>query len=255
MQHPHNTRTRGAIPTLVTVIITVLATLAVVAVVLTIFGTERVAQEVSPFVESAKERVVENVVPPSQQEEPKTEADIIMEAVAANQGNSVLIYEQSATGEEFVARGIMISTDGRIVTDEAVIHASSSYVVAVPGTRGRLAAAQLAVVDGLAVLDIPITTTLVASFTNTTPSGQELVVAITGTEEMSIATGIITDTATSGVLDTNIYGVTVPGSSLVAKNGRIYGIATVATQDDIEASFQHLTQDKITEIAKISLDR
>lgn len=240
----------SALALMITSIVSILLTLVVVVIVISQYGVEKVATEVSPFVESAQNRVMEGVVPPSQKVEPETEADIIMDSVAQNQGSSVLIYQGATTTEEFLGRGILVTSNGFIVTDANLIKASTTYSVAVPGTKERLVATVVKTEDGLAVLKITISTTLVASFGNNFPVSNDLVVAITGDEKMSIGTGIVTKTTIESIV-TNIYGNITPGSPLVAKNGNVIGISITGQQKAGEAIFKTLTKDDITSLTTV----
>jgi hypothetical protein len=231
----------SALALIITSIVSILLTLGVVGIIISKYGVEKVATEVSPFVENT----LETVLPAQEVVEPETEADVIMDSVAQNQGSSVLIYE----GSEFLGRGIMVSSNGFVVTDASLIKASTSYSVAVPGTKERLAATIFRTEDGLAVLKITISTTLVASFGNNFPVSNDLVVAITGDEKMSIGTGIVTKTTIESIV-TNIYGNITPGSPLVAKNGNVIGISLVGEQKAGEAIFKTLTKDDIYSLTK-----
>lgn len=225
-----------------TAVISVLATLIVVAILLTTFGVERVANDVSPFVNSATERLTEGIIPPAEREEPKTDADLILDAVASNRGSSVLIYKTTATEENFVARGLLSTTDGIVLTDDAVIQPGVEYVISVPGTRDPFQASQLSTVDDVAILKIDINTTLVAEFTDFVPTTESLVVALNGDEALQIATGIITGVREDALI-TNIVGAMTPGTPLVAKDGSVIGLSTVGAQDSTDTTFRRISQE------------
>lgn len=239
----------SALVLILTSVISILLTLGIVAIVISKYGVEEVATEVSPFVKSAKDRVMEGVVPPSAQTEPTTEADEIMDAVSKNQGSSVLLYREASMTGEFLGRGIVVSSTGHILTDATLIEASTTYSVAVPGIKERFQAMVVNVKGDIAVLKITTSTTLVSQFGNNFPTTNDMVVAITGDEKMRIGTGIVTD-ITSKSITTNIYGTITPGSPLVAKNGNVVGISLVGEQSAGEARFRLLTKDDINSLTK-----
>lgn len=234
----------GAI--ILTSVISILVTLAVVAIIIVQYGVEEVATEVSPFVEST----VEAVLPVAEVVEPATEADEIMDSVAKTQGSSVLLYQNGTAEGEFLGRGIVVSSTGFILTDANLVKASSTYSVVVPGTKERYEATVVKVADGLAVLKITISTTLVASFGNNFPVANDLVVAITGDAKMRIGTGIVTKTTAESIV-TNIYGTITPGSPLVAKSGNVIGISLIGEQAAGEAHFKMLTRNDISSLTTI----
>ncbi len=233
---------------LVSSLLSIAVTLCIVAFALIQYGVEPVAKEVSPFVEEARKAIVseENTAGP------KSEADTIMDAVAKNQGSSVLIYANDAPDAEFLGRGIVVSTNGTLITDAHIIapdvvSASSTYSVSIPGTKERLTATVLKVENKLAVLKVTLSTSLVATFTNDAPLVGDLVAGIHGNEKMSIGTGIITNVQSTTVV-TNIYGTMTPGSALVSKNGAVLGVAVTGEQKLGEAVFTRLTKDSITSL-------
>lgn len=235
---------------LITAVFTFVLTAVVGAVLLSHYGVEKVAEEVSPFVENAQRRVTEGVVPPSEKKEPATEADLIMEAVASTQGASVLIYrvEEGDAEETFVARGLLVSTDGLIVTDLEALSKNATYTVAVPGVKERLVVEKRALYDeALAVLAVSHTTTLLPKFTDTGLENEQLVVAITGDKNQRIATGIVTESLEESVR-TNLVGTITPGSVLVSKEGYAVGVSTVHAQGGGQASFTPLTTESIRAI-------
>ncbi len=237
---------------IITSIFSIILTLIIGAVIISKYGVETVAQEVSPFVDSTLNRVTEGLVPPAEKTEPETEADVIMNSVAQNQGSSVLIYASSTPTAEFLGRGILVSSNGFVITDAGLLDsASSTYSISVPGTKDRFVATVSKVENGLAVLKITISTSLVASFGETIPSPNELVAAIAGDAKMSIGTGIVTK-VTSNTISTNIYGTMAPGSALVSKSGAVIGISTIANQKAGEANFRLLTKSDISIITNVT---
>lgn len=236
---------------IITSIISILITIIIGMVIISMYGKDIVAEEVSPFIDTARDRITEGVVPPSERTEPDTEADVIMDGVAKNQGSSVLIYVSDSASAEFLGRGILVTSNGYIITDAAIVNASSTYYVSVPGTKDRFVASVEKVENDLAVLKITISTTLVAAFSNSTPVTNDLMVAITGDAKMSIGTGIVTKSL-GGVITTNIYGTITPGSVLVAKSGYAVGISTAGNQVPDAAAFSLLTKDDITRLTTIS---
>lgn len=236
---------------IITVLVTSIIVVAIGAVVLSYYGTERVATEVSPFVDGARERITENIVPPSTTSE-QTEADRIMAAVARSQGSSVLIYRAGAstsTEPVLVARGLIFSTAGLVVTDSSVFQASNEYVVQVPGVRDRLPVIRTATTSNpsLIVLTIAHNTTLIPLFTQNLPVPNDLVVSITGEATERIATGIVTESS-SNRLSTNLVGTFIPGSILVNTESQVIGIATVDAQTGTNPAFTPLTRSLINEL-------
>jgi len=231
---------------IITALISILLTLGIVAIVLSQYGIEQVATEVSPFVDNAKNRLTEGVVPPDLRKEPQTEADQIMDGVAINQGSSVLIYSEA---DEFLGRGVIVTSNGYIITDASLINASSTYTVTVPGTKDGFTTSFIKFDGKIAVLKIEHSTTLVAMFGNNLPSVNDLVVAISGGEKMSIGTGIITSLTTNDIT-TNIYGSVTPGTLLVAKTGFALGISLTGNQKPNEPSFKLLTKTDIDRLVE-----
>ena len=231
---------------IITSIISILLTIIVGMVIISQFGRETVAVEVSPFVEGAKD-VIDPTTPLA---EPDTEADIIMDGVAKNQGSSVLLYTSNASTTEFLGRGILATSNGYIITDANIINASSTYSIAVPGTKDRLVASVVRIVDDLAVLKITISTSLVAAFGRNVPVMNDVVVAVSGDEKMRIGTGIVTESE-DDIITTNIYGNITPGSVLVAKSGYAVGISTAKNQKAGAPSFRLLTDADIDRLTKV----
>lgn len=236
--------------TILVVIISVLVTLVIVAVVLSIVGVERAAKDVSPLVERAQDRLTDGMVPESKRaDEPKTDADRIMEAVSANRGATVMIHRLGDDGA-FVARGIVIGSDGRIISDAGAVKQGTEYVVSVPGRRERVPATCVREHDGIALINADFSTSLVARIVEDTPEAQRLVVSLTGDERMRIATGIVTGSdAAIGVISTNILGVIAPGSPLVDKDGSVVGISTIAVQGGEQAAFRLLNRTMVDELS------
>ncbi len=232
---------------IVTSIISILITVIVGMVVISQFGRENVAEEVSPFVETAKDVIA----PTTPLAEPDTEADMIMDGVAKNQGSSVLLYASSSAAAEFLGRGILVTSNGYIITDANIINASSTYSVAVPGSKDRLEATVVRIEEDIAVLKITISTTLVAAFSRNIPVANDVVVAVSGDDKMRIGTGIVT-ASTKDVITTNIYGTITPGSVLVAKSGYAVGISTAKNQKAGEPAFRLLTDTDIDRLTTIS---
>jgi hypothetical protein len=233
-----------------TALITCVLTVGAGAYAIVYFGKERVVEEVSPFIENAQRRVTEGVVPPSERKEPATEADLIMEAVASTQGASVLIYRvgEGVAEETFVARGLLVSTDGIIVTDMEALSKNATYTVAVPGVKERLVVEKRALYgEALAVLSVTYASTLLPKFTDTGLENEQLVVAITGDKNQRIATGIVTESLEESVR-TNLVGTITPGSVLVSKEGYTVGVSTVHAQGGGQASFTPLTTESIRAI-------
>lgn len=246
----HHTQSPSQINTIITtVVITTLVLVVAGAVIISRYGVETVSNEVSPFVENTQNRLTEGVVPPSERSEPKTDADLIMEAVAGSQGSAVLIYRtDQASSSNLVGRGLLVSTDGMILTDQAAIVPSAQYEVAIPGERNRIPVRSLAPIDeAFTLLRITHNTSLVPRFGENTAAVGDLVVAVTGTESMSIATGIVTAVEADAVR-TNLVGTIAPGSVLVSKEGQVVGLSTVAAQDGQAASFTPLTRTFITDL-------
>jgi hypothetical protein len=237
-------QTQGFVAIVLTIVLTAVLTLGAVFFVLTSLGKQEVVNEVSPFVETAKDKITEVVVPDVKKpDEPKTEADQIMDAVAQNQGSSVLIFKADGGTGKFIARGLVLTSDGYLLTDKNSVSGTGVYSVVVPGMKDRLVAQKIAEKDSLALLKIDLNTSLLGTFSDDVPTLKDLVVAVTGNEKMSIATGIVTtiDT-TTGVIGTNLVGAIAPGSLLVSKNGSIVGLSTVSVQRGSEASFVLLTK-------------
>ena len=235
---------------IITSIISIVVTIAIGAVVISQYGTQTVANEVSPFVDGARDRLLEGVVPPTERKEPETEADLIMDGVAKNQGSSVLIYMTDAAEAEFLGRGILVTSNGYILTDATIVSASGTYSVAVPGTKDRLLATVVRTEDDITVLKITISTTLVSTFGRNVPIVNDVVVAVSGDAKMRIGTGIVTE-STDTTLTTNIYGTITPGSVLVAKSGYAVGISVASQQKANEPAFKILTKTDIGRLTTI----
>lgn len=240
-----------------TALVTFVVTAVLGAILLSYYGVEKVAKEVSPFVENAQKKVTEGVVPPSERKEPVTEADLIMEAVASTQGSSVLIYRTDAgvAEETFVARGLLVSTDGLIVTDMEALSKNATYTVAVPGVKDRLVVLDSAPYgEALTVLSVTYSTTLLPKFSDAVVDTEQLVVAITGDKNQRIATGIVTERL-EGSVRTNLVGTITPGSVLVSKEGYVVGVSTVHAQGGGQASFTPLTIENIRDIKTILAEK
>ena len=218
------------------------------------YGIERFARDVSPFIDTARDKVTEAVAPATQTV-PKTEADKIMDAVAGTQGASALIFKTVAGEETFVARGLLVSTDGLILTDSETIIKGVPYTVRVPGVRDYFPVTHVTELsEALTLLKIEHTTTLVPRFTDNSVLPESLVVAITGDETQQIATGIVTVAdEVRGVIRTNLFGTMAPGSVLVTVDGFAVGISTVAAQGEGQASFTPLTRSYINDVRQSAL--
>lgn len=228
---------------IITSIVAITVTVAIGSVIISQYGRETVAKEVSPFVETAKNLVATSTTP----KEPATEGEVIMDGVAKNQASSVLIYKDGSTEPEFLGRGILVSSNGYIITDASIINASSTYSIAIAGTKERATSTVVKIEDELAVLKISISTSLVSAFGLNIPAENDVVVAVTGDAKMRIGTGIVTNVADK-TITTNIYGNIVPGSVLVAKSGFAVGISTASNQKAGEPNFRLLTKSDISRL-------
>ncbi len=238
-------------------IISMVLTITVGAIVIYNIGTDKTIEIVSPLVEKTKNRVTDGVVPDNKKnKKPKTDADLIMDAVAKNKAGSAMIYKKVEKSDilkeedsNFVARGIIVTTNGLIVTDADAVKSVDKYIIIVPGVKEKFIAEYIKEEDGLAVLKIDIATSMIAHLGKMKVESGQLVVAITGKKQMSIATGIIVSADNkNGIISTNMVGEFVPGSMLITKDGTVIGINIVVAQKSNEVSF--LSSDVIEKVVK-----
>ena len=220
----------------ITVVCTVAITIGIGMIVISHVGVQKTTEEVSPLINAAKDRVTKGIVPEIKRTEaPKSDADRLMEAIAQNQGNSVMILTGEIADTEnvdmdsmLIARGIVWNSDGWIVTDGAVIEDDRQYTIVVPGVREGFIVREIKHVKEVALLRIDHAFLHVPTFASVTDAGDELPVGVISggmVTEMHVGVVVQEEGVANDVIMSTIIGTMTPGSALVAIDGKVIGIA------------------------------
>lgn len=216
-----------------------------------------IAQTVNRVVE----RTIETVAPASQTAASATvrertvvirESELISQAVTNVSPSIVRIYTNSSDTATFLGLGIVLGTDGTIVSDSSMFGTTSEEaIVALPdGSRVSVSVTSLDATTGLAFLQATSTdeahiTWKPAVIAGSNPILGQTVIALSGRTVVRIEYGIVTalipgekESATDSTIDTNISPDSViAGSPLVNTNGEIVGISTSVSRTSSPKGF------------------
>lgn len=234
--------------------------------IVTVSLMDQAPPSIAQTVNRVVERTVERVVPSGQSASAavtteKTvvvkESDLIVKAVEAVTPSVVRLFATSkdAEGKDtevFLGLGVVISTDGTIATDAAVLPASGSVTIALPGgskVSGTFLSSDT--VSGLALLQGASSTPegevawRPASFSASEPVLGESVISISGRAATRLADGIVTVLASTDeegagarIVEVSIApGSIAFGSPFLNINGEVVGISTTASRAVSESAF------------------
>ena len=138
----------------------------------------------------------------------------------------------------FLARGVILSSDGYIATDGNVIDEGIVYKVALPGVTETLPVKLIGINGGVAIVKVEATG-LTPAKTATQPIklGQS-VVALMGGVTMRVANSIVSSVSNDGdIIGTNITGYVTAGAPLIDLEGDVIGLSTTKAKVYGDASF------------------
>lgn len=178
------------------------------------------------------------------------ESQLISDAVKRIEPSVVRVYTSSEENPILLGLGIVIDTNGTILTDAQPINERSEVIVVLPdSTRVRTFVVRVDRDNGFAFLQQSTTTVAVAKpivwvpakiATNQIVLG-ESVVALSGKSTTRIATGVVTALVPVGggqVIDTNIStDALLSGSPLVDTQGALLGVSTSASRTSSPQGF------------------
>jgi S1-C subfamily serine protease len=177
--------------------------------------------------------------------EEATPEEKVLEAVNVNRSRTVKIYAplsdkntvegKNAKVGKFLARGIVYSEDGLIITNRSYFQEGVSYSVFIPGQKDFITIEPLTVGDNFVTFKVDVSVPLVAQISKAEVSKGDMVVAIGGHLEDTMATGevFLVDKST----DTTFIITTIPaksveiGAPLMNIDGKIIGLHVKGSVD------------------------
>jgi len=203
-----------------------------------------VAQTVNRVIE----RTVETVVAPKGQAattvvtQEKTvvvkETDLISQAVSKISPSVVRVYSDATDSSTLLGLGIVLDSNGTVVTDGAALGDSGDATLALTdGSRMRAFVTRRDADTGFAFLVATATPNMTPKWIPAALSSDhsvlgETVVAISGKSVARIASGIVTAMPSSSVMDTDVAADSILfGSPLINTNGDVIGISTSVSRD------------------------
>ncbi|PIR82156.1 hypothetical protein COU20_03265 [Candidatus Kaiserbacteria bacterium CG10_big_fil_rev_8_21_14_0_10_59_10] len=226
--------------------------------IVTVSLMEQAPPAVAQTVNRVVERTVERVVPAGQAATVVTttertvvvrESDLIAKGVEKLSPSIVRLYTttKSAEGKEsdvYLGLGIVVTGDGRIVTDVAALPASGAISVALPnGERVRATLSRKSAEIGLALLAGATSTEsgavqwTPAALALKQPSLGETVVSIAGRATTRLASGLVVAQQSGSesaprLIETNIAADSVQfGSALMNVDGAVVGMSTSVSRE------------------------
>lgn len=238
--------------------------------IVTVSLMDQAPPSIAQTVNRVVERTVERVVPSGQSASAavtteKTvvvkESDLIVKAVEAAVPSVVRLFTTSKDAggkdtEVFLGLGVVVSKDGTVVTDVAVLPASGSVVIAIQGGSKVLgtfissdAASGLALLQGATSTAEGEVVWKSASFSASESVLGETVISISGRTATRLADGIVTVLPPEDAgKDEKVFGpriveASIPagsiayGSPFINNNGEIVGISTTASRAVAEGAY------------------
>lgn len=234
--------------------------------IVTVSLMDQAPPSIAQTVNRVVERTVERVVPSGQSASAavtteKTvvvkESDLIVKAVESVTPSVVRLFTASkdAEGKDtevFLGLGVVVSKDGTIATDAAVLPASGSVIVAlqggtkVPGTFiSSDAASGLALLQGATSTAEGDIAWKSASFSASEPVLGETVISISGRTATRLADGIVTvlspqnpEASGPSIVEVSILAGSIAyGSPFINNSGEIVGISTTASRAVAEGAY------------------
>ncbi|GEM_PF-6532122 len=220
----------------ITAVISVVLTILLGALAISHRGMQRMTHDISPLVGRVENRITKGVVPESERvDTPKTEADILMEAVGKNRAFSVTIYTgkivdatERGLDDKFVARGVVYDKEGWILTDGSVIKDDGEYSIVIPGKKDAFIVKEIKRDGVLVSLKIENDFSMAPTFVNNFNKEDQLVATISGGLIEEVHSGVVVlsrDDLLEDVIETTIIAGIVPGAPLVSSKGDVIGIA------------------------------
>lgn len=178
------------------------------------------------------------------------EADLIPQAVAHLNQSLVRLYTGPADNLTYIGLGIVVTKDGLIATDLAVLpdEGQSVWVIGSSGaslsvkvvSRGRETSVALLQASSAAAAWRP------ASLSNTTPSLGQSVISIAGRSSVRVGQGIVSAYSSTGtgkdapqnIIDTTLLRESYSGGSpIIDVSGNVLGISTSASRETSGGAF------------------
>ena len=218
--------------------------------IVTVSLMEQAPPVIAQTVNRVVERTIETVVPASQAAASATvrertvivrESELISQAVTKISPSVVRLYADSSEGAAFLGLGIVLNTEGAIVSDASTFSTSSEAAVALPnGTRLRIYLTNRDTAAGLVFLQATTTeevkhTWIPAIVAVSNPILGQTVIALSGRTVVRIEDGIVTalipvgegESPSSHFIDTNISpDFIIAGSPLMNTEGEVVGVST-----------------------------
>ncbi len=185
-------------------------------------------------------RLTEGIIDDKQ--EKTTPEKAVLKAVNANRSRVVKIYAKlnnnadlNEKNEKFLARGIILSEDGIIVTAKGAFQERKEYSIIIPGKKDIFNLQPLKVGERLAFFKIPTKFNLVVNLENSQPQKNDLVVAISGREKDGMAVGKILKI--ENIMDNTLITTTIPpksieaGTPLINQKEKVIGIYSATDEE------------------------
>lgn len=145
--------------------------------------------------------------------------EAVLQAVTANRSRIIKIYSELTSGDEqtkrknnFLGRGIILTNEGLVVTGKGGFVVNKKYAVVVPGRSDIFEIEPVLINEYFAFFKLPAELAMFASLDSKKPEEEDLVVAISGREDDSMATGKIVKIVTLN--DSIMLYTTIPSSSI-----------------------------------------
>lgn len=218
-------------------LVVLIAVLTAVVVLGLVFAFNFFLGQKSTTVEKVTDKVSERLTKgiADNKQEQVTPEKAVLKAINANRSRVVKIYAKldnaidlNERNEKFLARGIIISEDGKIATVKGAFQTTEEYSIIVPGKEDVFNVRPLEVGKQLAFFKIPAKFNLVVNLDNSQPKEGDLVVAIGGREKDGMAVGEVLKV--ENVLDNTLITTTIPpksieaGTPLINQKEKVIGI-------------------------------
>jgi S1-C subfamily serine protease len=166
------------------------------------------------------------------------ESDLVSQAVGKVSASLVRIYSSDQNAPTFLGLGIVLDTQGTIVTDSGALgEAPDAELTLADGTQVYALVTHRDTTNGLAFMQATSTASTTPTWVPATLSSDQAVlgqsvVALSGKTIARIASGLVTAVASSTLIDTNIPADSIlDGSPIIDTSGNIIGISTQASRD------------------------
>ncbi len=171
-----------------------------------------------------------------------TPEQTILHAINDNRNRVVKIYaklenktDPNERQEKFLARGVIISQDGKIATAKGGFKKGKEYSIIIPGEKDIFNLHPIAINQQMAFFKIPLDFNLIVSLSKTKPKKDDLVVAIAGREKDGMAVGKVTEV--KKIFDKTFILTTIPpkiveaGTPLINSQKKTIGLYSTADKE------------------------